>query len=59
MTQKEAANWVAEGKGASEVSNDDFPPEVVQYLSEGIEFAVNSPLPEAEEGGMWVYREDN
>ncbi len=59
MTQKEAATYAAEGKSASEVSNEDFPPDVVAYLSEGIEFAINSPLPPAEEGGMWVFREEN
>lgn len=57
VTQVEASKFNAEGKGASEVSNEDFPPEVVEYLNEGIEFAVNSPLPSAEEGGMWVFRD--
>ena len=47
----------AEGKNAAEAKNDDFPPEVVAYLSKGIEFALNSPLPPAEEGAMWVFKE--
>lgn len=58
LTSKEAQQYVVEGKSASEVTNDDFPKEVVDYLSEGIEFALNSPIPPAEEGGMWVFRED-
>ncbi|MBS1714620.1 MAG: thiamine pyrophosphate-dependent dehydrogenase E1 component subunit alpha [Armatimonadetes bacterium] len=57
MTKDEATQFAAENKGASEATNDDFPPEVVEYLSEGIEFAMQSPLPPAEEGGMWVFRE--
>jgi TPP-dependent pyruvate/acetoin dehydrogenase alpha subunit len=51
--------YFAENKGAAEASNDDFPPEVVEYLTEGIEFALKSPLPQAEEGGKWVFREKN
>ena len=57
LSQSEAGKFNAEGKSASEVTNDDFPPQVVEYLNEGIEFAVNSPLPPAEEGGMWVFKE--
>jgi hypothetical protein len=48
---------MAEGKGASEVTDIDFPEEVVAYLNEGVQFAIKSPLPEAEEGGMWVFKE--
>ena len=48
---------MAEGKSASEVTNEDFPPEVVEFLNEGIEFAINSPTPAAEEGSKWVYFE--
>ena len=59
MTKAESDKYQAEGKGAGEVTNEDFPAEVVAYLNEGIEFAVNSPLPPAEEGGMWVFREDS
>jgi len=47
----------AEGKNATEAKNDDFPPEVVAYLSKGIEFALRSPLPDAEEAAMWVFKE--
>lgn len=57
LTEKEATQYAVEGKSAAEVTNEDFPPEVVEYLNEGIEFAVNSPLPAAEEGGMWVFKE--
>ncbi|MBS1718145.1 MAG: thiamine pyrophosphate-dependent dehydrogenase E1 component subunit alpha [Armatimonadetes bacterium] len=57
LTGDAATQYVAENKGAGEVTNEDFPPEVVEYMNEGIEFAMNSPLPEAEEGGMWVFKE--
>ena len=57
MTQAEAEQHMAEGKGASEVTDIDFPEEVVAYLNEGVQFAIKSPLPEAEEGGMWVFKE--
>ncbi len=49
----------AEGKNATEATNEDFPPEVVDFLNEGIEFALQSPLPAAEEAGRWVFKEDN
>jgi len=52
-----AEKWVAEGKSASEATNEDFPEKVVEYLNKGIDFAVASPLPPAEEGGMWVFYE--
>lgn len=48
----------AEGKNAAEVTNEDFPSEVVDYLNEGIEFALASELPSPEEGGMWVFKEN-
>lgn len=57
LTGEDATLYDAEGKNASDATNDHFPPEVVQYLSEGIEFALKSPLPEAEEGAMWVFKE--
>jgi TPP-dependent pyruvate/acetoin dehydrogenase alpha subunit len=57
MSADEAKQFMAEGKGAGEVTNDDFPPAVVEYMSEGVEFAVSQPEPPAEEGGMWVFRE--
>jgi TPP-dependent pyruvate/acetoin dehydrogenase alpha subunit len=49
--------YLAEGKNASDAANEDFPPDVVQYLNEGIEFALKSPLPDAEEGARWVFKE--
>lgn len=57
MTKEEAEQHMAEGKGAGEVTDIDFPEEVVAYLNEGVQFAIKSPLPEAEEGGMWVFKE--
>ncbi len=47
----------AEGKGSAETTNDDFPPEVVAYLDQGIAFAMASPLPDAEEAAKWVFKE--
>lgn len=57
MTKDEAAQFPAENKGASEVTDHDFPPQVVQYLSRGVEFAIKSPVPEAHEAEMWVFKE--
>jgi TPP-dependent pyruvate/acetoin dehydrogenase alpha subunit len=54
-----AQSFFCEGKGAASVTNEDFPPEVVEYLNEGIDFALKSPLPEPEEGGMWVFKENH
>ena len=59
LTQADADKHVAESKGAGEVTDHDFPEEVVKYLSEGVDFAIKSPLPAAEEGGQWVFAEDN
>ena len=53
-----ATAFLAEGKHAGETSVEDFPPEVVEYLKQGIEFAMKSPLPAAEEGAMWVFKEN-
>ena len=53
-----ATSFLAEGKHAAEVSDEDFPPEVVEYMKEGIDFALKSPVPPAEEGAMWVFKED-
>ena len=47
----------AEGKSAMETDKDDFPPDVVAFLDRGIESAMASPLPAAEEGAMWVFKE--
>ena len=57
ITQAQANQYMAEGKGASDAKDEDFPPEVVEYLKKGVDFAHKSPAPEAEEGGMWVFRE--
>ncbi|HWD41323.1 MAG TPA: thiamine pyrophosphate-dependent dehydrogenase E1 component subunit alpha [Fimbriimonas sp.] len=58
LSAQDAALYMAEGKNAQETTNDDFPPEVVAYLSKGIEFALNSGLPDPEEAGKWVFREE-
>lgn len=56
LTEEEAQRCRAENKGASEVSDEDFPSDVVAYLREGVEFAIKSAVPPAEEGAMWVFR---
>jgi len=53
-----ATAYDAEGKHAAEASDEDFPPDVVEFLKEGIEFAIKAPLPAAEEGAMWVFKEN-
>ena len=57
ISPEDAKLYIAENKGAGEVGNEDFPPEVVAYLSKGIDYALTCPVPEAEEGGMWVFKE--
>lgn len=57
LTGTAAESYLAEGKNASDATNEDFPPEVIEYLNEGIEFALQAAFPEAEEGGMWVFKE--
>ncbi len=57
LSPDQANQYKAEGKGAAEASDEDFPPRVVEYLKRGVQFAINSPLPPAEEGAMWVFRE--
>lgn len=59
LSEADAEHYLAEGKNAAEATNDDFPPSVVEYLNEGIAFAKASAVPEAEEGGMWVFKEGN
>lgn len=59
MTAEEAEKHAAGGKGAGEVTDHDFPEQVVKYLTRGVEYAVKSEKPAAEEGGMWVFREVN
>lgn len=56
---EEADLYQAEGKSSGQATEEDFPPEVVAYLTEGIEFAKQSAMPEAEEGGMWVFKEND
>lgn len=59
LAPDEANLYMVEGKTAMETTNEDFPPEVVEYVTEGVDFARNSPKPEPEEGGRWVFREDS
>ncbi|RYG38607.1 thiamine pyrophosphate-dependent dehydrogenase E1 component subunit alpha [bacterium] len=59
LSGPDAEQYLAEGKNAADATNDDFPPDVVSYLNEGIDFALKSPLPSPEEGGMWVFKEGN
>jgi len=57
LADAEAARYNAEGKSAADATNEDFPPRVVDFLNRGIEFAIESPLPEAEEAAKWVFYE--
>jgi len=57
LTKEEGAKYMAEGKDAGHAKDEDFPPEVVEYMNEGVEFAVKADLPKPEEGGMWVFYE--
>jgi TPP-dependent pyruvate/acetoin dehydrogenase alpha subunit len=59
ITEDEAASYMAEGKNAADAKNEDFPPSVVDYMNEGVEFAKQSGPPPAEEGAMWVFRENS
>ena len=59
LTQDEADRHPAEHKGASETTDDDFPEDVVAYLTKGVNFAMKSPLPDAHEAEQWVFREEN
>lgn len=57
LSAEEAEMYKAERKHATEAKDEDFPPEVVEYIRRGVEFAVQSPAPAPEEGAMWVYAE--
>ncbi len=57
LSQEEADKYSPEGKHAAETTDEDFPPEVVDYMKKGVEFAVAAPLPEAEEAFKWVFAE--
>lgn len=57
MTKAEAQLHMAEYKSAQDASDDDFPADVVAYIKRGVEFALKSPSPPAEEGGQWVFAE--
>lgn len=58
ITKEIAESYMAEGKGVKEARDEDFPPDVVEYMTKGIEAALASPVPPAEEGGMWVFRNE-
>lgn len=55
ISRKEADAYSPEGKGAGQVTDDDFPPEVVAYMKEGVDSALAAKVPSAEEGGKWVF----
>ncbi len=57
LSEEEFAQYNAEYKNAAEVTDDDFPIEVVAYVKKGIEFAMQSPVPEAEEAEQWIFLE--
>lgn len=58
LSQHDADRYPAEGKGAKQATDADFPEDVVEYMKEGVEFALKSPTPDASEGGRWVFREE-
>ncbi|MCH8274978.1 MAG: thiamine pyrophosphate-dependent dehydrogenase E1 component subunit alpha [Armatimonadetes bacterium] len=58
LSAEEADRHTPENRDALQVTDDDFPPEVIAALKEAVEFAVSSPLPEAEEAFRWVFAED-
>jgi len=58
LTRDEADQFQPEGKSASEVRDEDFPPDVVAYVREGVQFAIRSPYPDAEEAAWWVFHEE-
>lgn len=57
LTKAEAKKYSPEGKHANETTDEDFPPEVVEVLKKGVEFALDSPLPDASEATKWVFAE--
>jgi TPP-dependent pyruvate/acetoin dehydrogenase alpha subunit len=57
LSGEQADLYQAEGKSASDATNDDFPPEVVEYLEKAIEYALASATPNETEGAMWVFAE--
>jgi TPP-dependent pyruvate/acetoin dehydrogenase alpha subunit len=57
LSSKDAKKYPAEGKSAMEITDHDFPQVVVDYMTEGVEHALKSNLPEADEGAKWVFRE--
>ncbi|MEZ0327804.1 MAG: thiamine pyrophosphate-dependent dehydrogenase E1 component subunit alpha [Fimbriimonas sp.] len=57
ITKEQSLEFGAEHKSAMEVRDTDFPPEVVAYMSAGVDFALKSALPESEEAAMWVFKE--
>lgn len=56
ISESEATLYQAEGKSAGQTTDEDFPPEVVAYLKRGVDYALKSPAPAAEEGEKWVFR---
>jgi TPP-dependent pyruvate/acetoin dehydrogenase alpha subunit len=59
LTGPASTAYMAEGKNSSQASNDDFPPDVVEYMDEGIRFAISAATPDAEEGGRWVFADSD
>lgn len=57
ITQAEADKYRPEGKHAAETGDEDFPAEIVEAMKAGVEFAIESPLPDASEAIRWVFKE--
>ncbi|HWP31637.1 MAG TPA: thiamine pyrophosphate-dependent dehydrogenase E1 component subunit alpha [Fimbriimonadales bacterium] len=58
LSEEEAKRYSPEGKHAIQVTDEDFPPEVVEAVRKGVEFAIASPLPEPEEAFKHVFVEE-
>ncbi|MFY9233611.1 MAG: thiamine pyrophosphate-dependent dehydrogenase E1 component subunit alpha [Fimbriimonadaceae bacterium] len=57
LSAKEADLYSPEGRNAQEVTNEDFPPDVVEFLDSAVSHALAADVPDPEEGGKWVFRE--
>lgn len=57
LSQEDAALYPAEGKGAGEVTDKDFPERVVKHVGAGVAYAQAAPEPDAAEALQWVFKE--
>lgn len=57
LSQVDADRYPAEGKAAGELTDEDFPPDVVEAMTDAVNFALKSPAPSADEAERWVFAE--